>query len=519
MLKKIVALCAMLVLAFSLFGCEIPANRANEFAEYKTTAKAELDTYATSKDAKNYTATSWAEILECVAEGKTAIDAAKDNSAVDSAVTTAKLAIDTVWTIKKTQADLVAYKTAAIEEINAYVESEGGNNYVAVSRTEIFGCAYAGWIEVEASENKLAVNSAVTAAKLAIDGAIGLAVYKVAAIADFKAYAENKGQSNYTPNHWASLIARVNGFEAHVSSVIEKDAIDALVMQYKQLIDEIITLQDDADLIAYKEASKTEIEAYVTNKGQSNYAPEYWTSIISYVNFTKEQIDLTAGKSSVDALLIKYKKAIDAVFTDEEEKTAYKDAAIAELEAYAKHEDYTAGNWEKVTGYVEVGRNRIEVAYDKATVDTAVAGVKYSTDRISTNDFLFTVSVNKTTLVQGESLYIRGEFKNQSGKACDVGMFLFLGHELPGWSMPAYDMGPPTPIFLEDGDSYVRSYADHGYHREIPWRTSVEPGEYELRAYTIFYLDFGSATGAEISRQGRYIEVWCDPITITVLEK
>ena len=96
MRKKLMCLGLVCLLMFSLFGCEISAVRANKLAEYKTTAKEELDTYATSKDENNYTAASWAEILECVAEGKTAIDAAKNEPSVDTAVTTAKLAIDDV---------------------------------------------------------------------------------------------------------------------------------------------------------------------------------------------------------------------------------------------------------------------------------------------------------------------------------------------------------------------------------------------------------------------------------------
>ncbi|MCL2676098.1 MAG: hypothetical protein FWE84_05940 [Firmicutes bacterium] len=131
MFKKIVCLCAALVLVFSAFSFTAcgdmlglqwqidelkkqVAQQADRIAEleqenerlagevaellteYKNLVKAQLEVYAAVKGEDNYSEQNWAIIMELVADGKTAIDAAMNKSEVDSALEAVKQWIDKI---------------------------------------------------------------------------------------------------------------------------------------------------------------------------------------------------------------------------------------------------------------------------------------------------------------------------------------------------------------------------------------------------------------------------------------
>ena len=91
MYKKIIAIGLLLVMILSLTACG-----DNGLAEYKTTAKETIETYAEEKGQDNYTTENWTVIQELVLEGKSAVDRVADTAEVDSAVETAKNAIDEI---------------------------------------------------------------------------------------------------------------------------------------------------------------------------------------------------------------------------------------------------------------------------------------------------------------------------------------------------------------------------------------------------------------------------------------
>lgn len=94
MIKKIICFGVILVMIFSLMGC----NQGNKLEEYKASANTTIETYAQEKGQDNYTVENWAIIERLVAEGKMAVDAAADKSGVDAAATVAKQAINAVLT-------------------------------------------------------------------------------------------------------------------------------------------------------------------------------------------------------------------------------------------------------------------------------------------------------------------------------------------------------------------------------------------------------------------------------------
>ncbi|MCK9480025.1 MAG: hypothetical protein M0R40_11095 [Firmicutes bacterium] len=91
MMKKIITLGIAIFMLFSLAAC----NKVT-LAQYKTDAKASLDTHVATKVEADYSGDNWAKILGFTATGKTAIDDAADKAGVDGAVATAKTAINGV---------------------------------------------------------------------------------------------------------------------------------------------------------------------------------------------------------------------------------------------------------------------------------------------------------------------------------------------------------------------------------------------------------------------------------------
>jgi hypothetical protein len=93
MLKKLGVLGIVLVLLFSLVGCEFPEN----LESYKETAKKTIEAYAYEKIIDNdYSELGLAAIDKAVTDGKAAVDAATSKPVVDTAVNDAKEAMDEV---------------------------------------------------------------------------------------------------------------------------------------------------------------------------------------------------------------------------------------------------------------------------------------------------------------------------------------------------------------------------------------------------------------------------------------
>ena len=126
---RIVCVAVMLLLSLSLFACQsVNITAGIELARHKADAKEALESYAEEKGQDNYSAVNWAAIGGLVAEGKTAIDAAKSEVQVDSAVATAKIGIDAVpkdssnleWTNE--QSVYAVVKAQYVSEVLANVE-------------------------------------------------------------------------------------------------------------------------------------------------------------------------------------------------------------------------------------------------------------------------------------------------------------------------------------------------------------------------------------------------------------
>jgi len=89
MFKKFITLGVLLIMVFSGAGC----ISGSGFSEYKNSAKEKLEIFAADKGQEFYSAENWTAVMSFVAEGKVAIDAAKDKAGVDSALNATQIKI------------------------------------------------------------------------------------------------------------------------------------------------------------------------------------------------------------------------------------------------------------------------------------------------------------------------------------------------------------------------------------------------------------------------------------------
>ena len=325
----------------------------NSVAIYKEDKKNELDEYALAKGKDSYTSDNWTAVQLAVTAGKKAIDDAADIAAVDVAFATAKAEIDKVKTAEQEAADALANKkTETLAALEAYAESKGEANYTA--------------------ENWTAIQSAVTAGKKAIDKAADIA------------------------------------------------AVDAAFAEAKTAIDAIETVADSLE--AYKTTQKAALEAYAESKGEANYTAENWTAIQSAVTAGKEAIAAAANETAVDAAYNAAAANIDAVKTIAQQLADKKAEVIGKLdEAKARYAeaDYRAAQWKNITDAYDNAKNGINAV----TVITALPGNFVAT-------FTATASAQKTNAqLTAEELAAKKAEVAQSLKAAYDGIDLTLYRE------------------------------------------------------------------------------------------
>lgn len=106
-------------------------------------------------------------------------------------------------------------------------------------------------------------------------------------------------------------------------------------------------------------------------------------------------------------------------------------------------------------------------------------------------DFVLTISVEETTLPQGESFRVDVEFRNNSGECHEIVFDMFL-LPIPGlwyWDGIYIDWPEPRPGFLEtDHVSQARWYLG----------TALEPGTHRLRFRAAFWLNWGQDNQQQI---------------------
>ena len=297
----------------------------NSVAIYKEDKKNELDEYALAKGKDSYTSDNWTAVQLAVTAGKKAIDDAADIAAVDAAFAAAKTEIDKVKTAEQEAADALANKkTETLAALEAYAESKGEANYTAENWTAIQSAVTAGKEAIDKAADIAAVDVAFAEAKTAIDAietvADSLEAYKTTQKAALEAYAESKGEANYTAENWTAIQSAVTAGKEAIAAAANETAVDAAYNAAAANIDEVKTIAqqladkkaevaqslkaayDGIDLTLYRETEKNAITAkYEENKAAVNAVTDianlpgtFVTDFNAFVATQKTNAQLTA---------------------------------------------------------------------------------------------------------------------------------------------------------------------------------------------------------------------------------
>ena len=340
----------------------------NSVAIYKEDKKNELDEYALAKGKDSYTSDNWTAVQLAVTAGKKAIDDAADIAAVDAAFAAAKTEIDKVKTAEQEAADALANKkTETLAALEAYAESKGEANYTAENWTAIQSAVTAGKTAIDKAADIAAVDVAFAEAKTAIDAietvADSLEAYKTTQKAALEAYAESKGEANYTAENWTAIQSAVTAGKTAIDAAANETAVDAAYNAAAANIDAVKTIAqqladkkaevaqslkaayDGIDLTLYRETEKNAITAkYEEYKAAINAVTDitnlpgtFVTDFNAFVAAQKTNAQLTAEelaakKAEVAQSLKAAYDGIDLTLYRETEKNAIT----------AKYEEYKA---------------------------------------------------------------------------------------------------------------------------------------------------------------------------------
>ena len=353
----------------------------NSVAIYKEDKKNELDEYALAKGKDSYTSDNWTAVQLAVTAGKKAIDDAADIAAVDAAFAAAKTEIDKVKTAEQEAADALANKkTETLAALEAYAESKGEANYTAENWTAIQSAVTAGKTAIDKAADIAAVDVAFAEAKTAIDAietvADSLEAYKTTQKAALEAYAESKGEANYTAENWTAIQSAVTAGKTAIDAAANETAVDAAYNAAAANIDAVKTIAqqladkkaevaqslkaayDGIDLTLYRETEKNAITAkYEEYKAAINAVTDianlpgtFVTDFNAFVATQKTNAQLTAEELAA--------KKAEVIGKLDEAKARYDEA------------DYRAAQWKNITDAYDTAKNGINAV----TVITALPG-------------------------------------------------------------------------------------------------------------------------------------------------
>ena len=213
------------------------------------------------------------------------------------------------------------YKEDKKNELDEYALAKGKDSYTSDNWTAVQLAVTAGKTAIDKAADIAAVDVAFAAAKAEIDkvktaeqeAADALANKKTETLAALEAYAESKGEANYTAENWTAIQSAVTAGKTAIDKAADIAAVDAAFAEAKTAIDAIETVADSLE--AYKTTQKAALEAYGAGKGQDNYTAENWTAIQSAVTAGKTAIAAAANETAVDAAYNTAAANIDAVKT------------------------------------------------------------------------------------------------------------------------------------------------------------------------------------------------------------
>ncbi|MCL2842600.1 MAG: S-layer homology domain-containing protein [Oscillospiraceae bacterium] len=113
-------------------------------------------------------------------------------------------------------------------------------------------------------------------------------------------------------------------------------------------------------------------------------------------------------------------------------------------------------------------------------------------DPPTAEDFELTISVEETTLPQGEDFIVHVELKNNSGQDLEIATYFLFAPHIPGEHWIFDRIWPPWPTFVlfESGSTISRTI-------HLNWYYELSPGVYELTIGSMFYVGWEQPTDPE----------------------
>ena len=361
---------------------------AEELLSAKNTAKAELDIYVNATDYRTEQQTA---LATAIADGKAAIEASADITAVNTALANAKVIIDGIKTnAELTAEELVTAKADAKTALDSYVSAD---DYRTEQQTALATAIANGKSAIDAATDITAVSTALANAKAVIDEiktdaeltAEELAAAKSEAKATLDAYVNINDYRTEQQTAIADAIA--NGKNA-IDAATTKAGVTSALDSAKLSIDAIKTDSEMTaeELASAKQVAKNALAAYANT---DDYREVQKTELSLAITSGNNAIDAASDITAVNTALANAKAVIDGIKTDAEftaeELAAAKTAAKTTLESYKNANDYREAQKVELQSAITNGKNAIDNATDKAGVEAALANAKSAIDAIETD--------------------------------------------------------------------------------------------------------------------------------------
>ena len=121
---------------------------------------------------------------------------------------------------------------------------------------------------------------------------------------------------------------------------------------------------------------------------------------------------------------------------------------------------------------------------------------------IQAEDFVLTITSDKTTYGQHEDIIINISLENKSGEDLEIYYYFLFYPQIPSaTNYPVNTVMPPHP--------YSKIISNNGHIKRTENMAGYfEPGQHEIKYKACFFLD----------REENELEVWSNTITITITE-
>ena len=378
---------------------------AEELLAAKNTAKSELDVYVNAADYRTEQQTT---LATAIADGKAAIDASSDITAVNTALANAKTTIDGIKTnAELTAEELVTAKANAKAALESYVSA---GDYRTEQQATLATAIANGKSAIDLATDISGVNTALANAKAVIDEiktdadltAEELLAAKNEAKATLDAYVNI---NDYRTEQQSAIATAIADGKSAIDAATTKAGVTSALDSAKLSIDAIKTDSEMTaeELASAKQTAKTALSGYAKAE---DYREAQKTELSLAITNGNNAIDAATDITAVNTALVNAKAAIDEIKTDAEltaeELVAAKSAAKTTLDSYKNANDYREAQKTELQSTITNGKNAIDNATDKAGVEAALANAKAAIDAIETDaEITAKEPTIRTTLTNG----------------------------------------------------------------------------------------------------------------------